>query len=64
MKIAFYFVDGEYIEYLKETEIENRGFTTVPNVHYANREKFVYGMVFEIHGISYFVPISSYVKKK
>jgi len=33
-------------------------------MHNANREKFVYGMVFEIHGISYFVPISGYVKKK
>ena len=33
-------------------------------MHNANREKCVYGMVFEIHGISYFVPISGYVKKK
>ena len=29
MKIAFYFVDERYIDFLKETEIRSRGFTTV-----------------------------------
>lgn len=64
MKIAFYFVDAEYIEYLKNIEMKNRGFTTVPNVHYANRDKFVYGVVLAIHELNYFVPVSSYIKKK
>ena len=64
MRIAFYFVDENYIEYLKNTEIENRGFTTVPNVLYANRNKFLYGAVLDIDGINYFVPVSSYDKKQ
>lgn len=64
MKIAFYFVDAEYIEYLKNIEMKSRGFTTVPNVHYANRDKFVYGVVLAIHELNYFVPVSSYIKKK
>ena len=40
MKISFYYVKAEYIQYLKETEIKVRGFTTVPNVEYANHNKF------------------------
>lgn len=48
MKIAFYFVDVDYIKYLKEYEIKHRGFTTVPNVTYSNRKKFLYGTVLEI----------------
>ena len=38
MKISFYYVKAEYIQYLKETEIKVRGFTTVPNVEYANHK--------------------------
>ncbi|WP_156036229.1 hypothetical protein [Butyrivibrio sp. AE3004] len=34
MKISFY-----YVEFLKDTEINARGFTRVPNVEYANRKK-------------------------
>lgn len=64
MKIAFYFVKQDYIDYLKTTEIKKRGFTTVPNVEYANRSKFVYGTVLEMHGMKYFVPVSSYKKKQ
>ena len=30
-KTDFYYVDGEYIEYLKRTEEKSRGFTCVPN---------------------------------
>ncbi len=63
MKIAFYFVDEDYINYLKKYEIEHRGFTTVPNVVYANRNKFLYGAVLEIEHKKYFVPVSSYSKK-
>ena len=32
MKISFYYVDSEYVEFLKDTEINARGFTRVPNV--------------------------------
>lgn len=64
MKIAFYFVDEQYIEFLKEKEIQHRGFTTVPNVAYSNRNKFLYGTVMEVNGFNYFVPVSSYSKKQ
>ncbi|MCD7950041.1 MAG: type III toxin-antitoxin system ToxN/AbiQ family toxin [Erysipelotrichaceae bacterium] len=63
MKTAFYFVDEDYINFLKEYEIKHRGFTTVPNVVYTNRNKFLYGTVLEVERKKYFVPISSYSKK-
>ena len=63
MDIRFYYVDTKYIDYLKQYEISHRGFTCVPNVTYANRSKFVYGAVLEINDISYFVPVSSKIKK-
>lgn len=58
MKIGFYYVDEQYITHLKSAEIEHRGFTTVPNTIYANRQKFFYGMVMEVNNIPYYVPIS------
>ncbi len=64
MKISFYYVDEDYINYLKEVEINSRGFTTVPNVRYANSSKFVYGVVLKIDDIDYYVPISSYKKSQ
>jgi len=64
MRIAFYFVNEAYIEFLKEREIQKRGFTTVPNVTYNSRNKFLYGAVLEINNIKYFVPVSSYTKKQ
>ena len=64
MKYAFYYVNENYIDYLKKIEIEDRGFTTVPNVRYANRNKFLYGSVLRIGDIDYFVPVTSYVKKQ
>ena len=54
MKKTFYYVDGKYIQYLKEVEIKERGFTTVPNVEYANHRKFVYGVIMEVNNINYF----------
>lgn len=63
MDIKFYYVKPEYIEHLKNAEIQARGFTCVPNVTYANREKFFYGAVIEKkNGICYYVPISSQTK--
>ena len=64
MKLSFYYVDQGYIEYLKEKEIEYRGFTTVPNLNYANKTKFVYGVVMQIDELNYFVPVTSYNKSK
>ena len=60
MKIAFYNVDLEYIDYLKQYETSVRGFTRVPNVNYrSGNNKFFYGTVLNINRIDYFVPISS-----
>lgn len=64
MKIGFYCVDINYINYLKKIEIKTRGFTTVPNVQYTTRNKFLYGAVLEINQVNYFVPVSSYTKKQ
>lgn len=64
MKIAFYFVDETYINYLKDYEINHRGFTTVPNVVYSSRNKFLYGTVLEIDRKKYLVPVSSYTKRQ
>ena len=47
-KTDFFYVDGEYIEYLKSVEVSNRGFTCVPNVHYWNTNKFVFGALSRI----------------
>ena len=62
MRPAFYLVDDEYIQYLKNVEIAARGFTTVPNMEYSNNHKFVYGVVLNIGSIAYFAPIFSYTK--
>lgn len=60
MKIAFYNVDLEYIDFLKKYEYKERGFTRVPNVQYrSGNNKFFYGTVLNINGMDYFVPISS-----
>lgn len=64
MKIAFYYVSPEYIDYLKDCEIKSRGYTCVPNVIYANRNKFVYGTVFTINSVNYYVPVSHSLKNK
>lgn len=60
MKIAFYNVNLDYIDYLKKFESAHRGFTRVPNVQYrSGNNKFFYGTVLNIQRIDYFVPISS-----
>ena len=64
MNTTFYRIDEIYIDYLKQAEIDARGFTTVPNVSYANNDKFVFGTVLDIDNISYFVPVSSYDKNQ
>lgn len=56
---SFYFVDKDYHEYLKKIDKH------ITNIEYANRIKFVYGLVFETEEkICYFVPVSSYAKAK
>lgn len=59
-KINFYYVDNDYIAFLKRAEMDSRGFTCVPNIQYAgNSLKFVYGAVLEINDVNFFVPVSS-----
>lgn len=42
MKIAFYNVDLNYIDYLKKFESAHRGFTRVPNVQYRSFDQHYY----------------------
>jgi len=60
MKKSFYLVDAEYIQYLKEIELNNRGFTCVPNMEYHNNDKFLYGIVLSVNEVDYYVPFSHY----
>ena len=60
----FYYVEDEYINFLKKKEIEKRNFTRVPNVHYWNTKKFVFGAVLEINNMLYFAPVTSYAKSQ
>lgn len=64
MKKSFYYVEEDYIQFLKKTEIEKRGFTTVPNMTYHNHDKFVYGIVMTINDVEYYVPFSHYDKQQ
>ncbi|MCD7823981.1 MAG: type III toxin-antitoxin system ToxN/AbiQ family toxin [Oscillospiraceae bacterium] len=58
----FYRIDENYIAYLQQYEKEKRGFTRVPNVKYADRNKFAFGAVLEVGNIKYYVSVSSYTK--
>ena len=60
MKLDFYYVNSDYLEFLKEREKTVRGFTCIPNTEYSSgNTKFFYGAVLEINSVNYFVPISS-----
>ena len=60
----FYYINSDYIEFLKKYEKDKRSFTCVPNAGYWSTDKFTFGAVLEVNGIQYFVPVSSYEKKK
>ena len=64
MKISFYYVKEEYIQYLKEIEMRERNFTTVPNMTYNTNNKFVYGVVLTVNDVNYYVPFSHYDKQQ
>ncbi len=60
MKINFYYINEDYLDLLRQSEIKSRGFTCVPNTQYhSGRTKFFYGAVLEVNSIKYFVPVSS-----
>lgn len=52
--LKFYDVDKRYIDYLKTIEPK------IPNISYANSDKFVCGVVMSVNGKDYFVPVSSF----
>jgi protein AbiQ len=61
----FYIVDEDYISYLQDYERKHRnGITRVPNVRYADRNKFSFGAVLTINDISYYVAVSSFKTKQ
>lgn len=64
MKISFYYVDEEYVQYLKEVELSKRGFTCIPNMEYHKHDKFVYGVVLSVNGVDYYVPFSHYDRQQ
>lgn len=64
MDLFFYDVDVDYVKYLKKFEMDKRGFTRVPDIEYQNEKKMVCGVVLEIKGFKYYVPVSSYKTKQ
>ncbi len=65
MSLSLYYVDKKYVDYLQNIERVARGYTHVPNMEYDNREqKFICGVVLELRGFQYYVPVTSYSKKQ
>ena len=60
----FYYINEEYNRFLQKYEKEKRGVTKVPNVCYMDRNKFAFGAVLQVHGINYYVSVSSFDKKQ
>jgi len=60
----FYRINEEYNRYLQSYEKENRGVTKVPNIRYADRNKFAFGAVMQVNGMNYYVSVSSFDKKQ
>ena len=58
MKLKFYEVDSEYIDFLRKN-----GDEKIPNINYENHKKFFCGIVLTINQFNYFAPVSSYNKK-
>jgi protein AbiQ len=60
----FYRIDPAYNKFLQKYEKEKRGVTKVPNITYADRNKFAFGAVMQVNGINYYVSVSSFDKKQ
>ena len=65
-KLNFYTVNACYVKYLQNAEQASRGFSRVPNLNYGNqrKQKFFCGIVLQVNGVDYYVPVSSYKQKK
>lgn len=60
----FYRINEDYNKFLQQYEKEHRGATKVPNIRYAERNKFAFGAVLEVKGMKYYVSVSSFDKKQ
>jgi protein AbiQ len=56
--LDFYEVNEDYVSYLQKVD------SKIPNISYASNNKFVCGIMFEICGINYFAPVSSFQRKQ
>lgn len=65
-KLNFYTISLDYVSYLKKEEESRRGFSRVPNMDYGDKRKpkFLCGIVLQVNGMDYYVPVSSYKQKK
>jgi len=62
--LSFYDVDKNYVDYLKQVEIKERGFSCVPDIEYGGNRKFLCGVVLEVNEHKYYVPVTSYRTKQ
>ena len=65
-RLNFYTADVEYVQYLQKAEQDKRGFSRVPNMVYGEnyKQKFLCGIVLQVDGIDYYVPVTSYKQQK
>ena len=65
-RLNFYTADAKYVQYLQKAEQDKRGFSRVPNMVYGEnyKQKFLCGIVLQVDGIDYYVPITSYKQQK
>jgi len=64
--LNFYTVSLNYVGFLKKAELEKRGFSRVPDMEYAGhrKPKSLCGIVLQVNCVDYYVPLTSYKKKK
>ena len=61
----FYRINEEYNQYLQKYEKKKiEGLQKVPNIRYTDRNKFAFGAVMQVHGMNYYVSVSSFDKKQ
>ena len=57
-QFKFYEVDKLYVNFLQKHE------SKIPNISYANNDKFICGILFSVNDIDYYSPISSFNKQQ
>lgn len=56
--LNFYDIDKKYVQFLKTIDKK------VPNIEYDTNNKFVCGVVLDMHGVKYYAPISHMTNKQ